>query len=308
MSRNRPALAPPRLRRRFRDCRDISGASRLPCAVVVTRRSTPRVPLRSESAAMNPETAELAIPERASELPRAAARALARRRAGAALGGAGAAAGGRRAHGARCATAGARCGPRGCSSASRASPRPGRSASAPRATPSTRPASRGGFGRVADLLAAPVARWDSAWYLVIAQVRLRARTSARSRRRVPRTSRCTRSVMRVLGRSGLPLIAAGVLISLCAFALALYGIHRLTTLELGTRAPPARARARRERTSRGWRCSSRPSRRWRSSSRRSTPSALHGALGRAVLVGAHTAAGRGRARSARSPQRPAAPG
>ena len=36
----------------------------------------------------------------------------------------------------------------------------------------------------------------------------------------------------MLGLSGLPLIAAGVLISMCAFALALYGIHRLTTLEL----------------------------------------------------------------------------
>jgi hypothetical protein len=89
-----------------------------------------------------------------------------------------------------------------------------------------------GFGRIGDLLAAPAARWDSAWYLVIAHYGYRPDLT-------PFTSARTAYfplyplAMRVIGWTGTPLVLAGVLVSLCAFALALYGIHRLTTLELG---------------------------------------------------------------------------
>jgi hypothetical protein len=83
-----------------------------------------------------------------------------------------------------------------------------------------------GFGWLGDLLAAPVARWDSDWYLAIAGHGYH-----------PDVSRTAYFplyplLMRAVGSLGPPLIVAGVLVSLCAFALALYGIHRLTTLEL----------------------------------------------------------------------------
>jgi hypothetical protein len=92
-----------------------------------------------------------------------------------------------------------------------------------------------GFGWLGDLLAAPAARWDSSWYLVIAHYGYRPDFGAFT------ASRDAFFPLYPLGLSGLgwlglPLIAAGVLISLLALALALYGIHRLTTLELATLA------------------------------------------------------------------------
>jgi hypothetical protein len=88
-----------------------------------------------------------------------------------------------------------------------------------------------GFGWLGDLLAAPAARWDSDWYLVIAHWGYRPDLGALT---------ATRSAffplyplgLRAISWGGVPLVAAGVLFSLVAFALALYGIHRLTTLEL----------------------------------------------------------------------------
>jgi hypothetical protein len=88
-----------------------------------------------------------------------------------------------------------------------------------------------GFGWLGDLLAAPAARWDSAWYLVIARYGYRPDLLPFTAPRMAYFPLYPLGI-RVLGWSGLPLVAAGVLISLCAFALALYGIHRLTALEL----------------------------------------------------------------------------
>jgi Mannosyltransferase (PIG-V) len=89
-----------------------------------------------------------------------------------------------------------------------------------------------GFGRLGDLLAAPAARWDSAWYLVIARYGYRPDLG------VYTSSRTAFFPLYPLGLRGIaslgvPPVAAGVLLSVCALALALYGIHRLTTLELG---------------------------------------------------------------------------
>lgn len=88
-----------------------------------------------------------------------------------------------------------------------------------------------GFGWLGDLLAAPAARWDAAWYLVIAHYGYRPDLG------VFTSSRTAFFPLYPLGlRSiawfGVPAVLAGVLLSVSAFALALYGIHRLTTLEL----------------------------------------------------------------------------
>jgi hypothetical protein len=93
-----------------------------------------------------------------------------------------------------------------------------------------------GFGTLGDLLAAPAARWDSAWYLVIAHFGYHPELGVFT---APRTAFFPLYPLgiRVLSASGLPLVLAGVLLSTAAFACALYGIHRLTTLELdGARA------------------------------------------------------------------------
>jgi hypothetical protein len=98
-----------------------------------------------------------------------------------------------------------------------------------------------GFGWLGDLLAAPAARWDASWYLVIAHYGYRPDLG---------TFTASRDAffplyplgLRGLGWLGVPLVLGGVLISMAAFALALYGIHRLTTLEL-TRAARAGGRS-----------------------------------------------------------------
>jgi hypothetical protein len=92
-----------------------------------------------------------------------------------------------------------------------------------------------GFGRLGDLLAAPAARWDSSWYLVIAHYGYRPDLGAFTSSRDAFFPLYPLG-LRGLGWLGLPLIVGGVLISLLALALALYGIHRLTTLELTARA------------------------------------------------------------------------
>jgi hypothetical protein len=105
------------------------------------------------------------------------------------------------------------------------------------------PGTTRGFGWLGDLLAAPAARWDSDWFLVIARFGYRPDLA-------PFTSARTAYfplyplAMRAISLSGVPLVLAGVLLSLLAFALALYGIHRLTTLELASGGRlAARARA-----------------------------------------------------------------
>jgi hypothetical protein len=88
-----------------------------------------------------------------------------------------------------------------------------------------------GFGWLGNLLAAPAARWDAAWYLVIAHYGYRPDLSAFT------SSRTAFFPLYPLGLSaiahvGVPPVLAGVLLSIAALAIALYGIHRLTTLEL----------------------------------------------------------------------------
>ncbi len=88
-----------------------------------------------------------------------------------------------------------------------------------------------GLGWFPNLLAAPAARWDAAWYLVIAHYGYRPDLGAFT------SSRTAFFPLYPLGLSaiahlGVPPVAAGVLLSIAALAIALYGIHRLTTLEL----------------------------------------------------------------------------
>ena len=98
-----------------------------------------------------------------------------------------------------------------------------------------------GFGRVGDLLAAAAARWDASWYLVIAHYGYRPDLGAYT---APRTAFFPLYPLGLHGITwlGAPPVLAGVTLSLAALALALYGIHRLTTLELG--GPSAGGQAR----------------------------------------------------------------
>ncbi len=103
------------------------------------------------------------------------------------------------------------------------------------------PHSTSGFGWLGDLLAAPAARWDAVWYLVIAHYgyhpELGVFTASRSA-----FFPLYPLALRGLSEVGVPAVLAGVLISLAALAAALYGIHRLTAMEarrlLGAREHP----------------------------------------------------------------------
>jgi Mannosyltransferase (PIG-V) len=95
-----------------------------------------------------------------------------------------------------------------------------------------------GFGWLGDLLAAPAARWDSAWYLVIAHYGYRPELGSYTASRTAFFPLYPLG-LRALSSTGLPPVLAGALLSTVAFGLALYGIHRLTTLELATSARPA---------------------------------------------------------------------
>ncbi len=105
------------------------------------------------------------------------------------------------------------------------------------------PGLTGGFGPVGDVLAAPVARWDAAWYLTIAHYgylpELGPFTAARAAF-FPLYPLLVWTVSLV----GIAGALAGVLVSIAALLAALYALHRLTTLELETgRLRPAIARA-----------------------------------------------------------------
>jgi Mannosyltransferase (PIG-V) len=89
-----------------------------------------------------------------------------------------------------------------------------------------------GFGWLGDLLAAPVARWDAAWYLTIAHYGYRPDIGPLAASRTAFFPLYPLGV-RGISQLGVPPIAAGVALSVVAFAAALYGIHRLSTLELG---------------------------------------------------------------------------
>jgi Mannosyltransferase (PIG-V) len=89
-----------------------------------------------------------------------------------------------------------------------------------------------GLGWLGDALAAPAARWDGAWYLVIARYGYRPDLGAFTASRDAFFPLYPLAV-RALGTIGTPLALAGALVSLAALAVSLYLIHRLTTLELG---------------------------------------------------------------------------
>ena len=89
-----------------------------------------------------------------------------------------------------------------------------------------------GFGWLGNLLAAPAARWDAAWYLVIAHYGYRPDLGALTASRTAFFPLYPLG-LRAISWLGTPPVIAGVLFSLIALAFALYGIHRLSTLELG---------------------------------------------------------------------------
>jgi hypothetical protein len=88
-----------------------------------------------------------------------------------------------------------------------------------------------GFGRLGDLLAAPAARWDASWYLVIAHYGYRPDLGAVTSSRTAFFPLYPLG-LRAIADFGVQPVLAGVLLSTLALALALYGIHRLTLLEL----------------------------------------------------------------------------
>jgi Mannosyltransferase (PIG-V) len=94
-----------------------------------------------------------------------------------------------------------------------------------------------GFGWLGDLLAAPAARWDASWYLVIAHYGYRPDLGAFTSSRDAFFPLYPLG-LRAFGWLGVPLVLAGVAISMLAFGVALYLIHRLTTLELARLGKP----------------------------------------------------------------------
>jgi hypothetical protein len=96
-----------------------------------------------------------------------------------------------------------------------------------------------GFGWLGNLLAAPAARWDANWYLVIAHYGYHPGLGAYTASRDAFFPLYPLGIG-ALGALGVPAVAGGVVLSIGALALALYGLHRLTALELGepgTRLP-----------------------------------------------------------------------
>src|SRR5690349_7261076 len=90
------------------------------------------------------------------------------------------------------------------------------------------------FGPAGNALVAPLARWDSVWYLAIANDGYPAGDPRRAAF-FPLYPLLVRAANAVVHER----IVAGALVSLVCFAVALVLLHRLTALELGT--PAARA-------------------------------------------------------------------
>ncbi len=99
-----------------------------------------------------------------------------------------------------------------------------------------------GFGWLGDVLAAPAARWDAAWYLVIAHYGYRPEFGAFT---APRDAFFPLYPLglRALSDVGLAPVIAGVGLSVAAFMAALYGLHRLTALEVARLRGGSSARA-----------------------------------------------------------------
>lgn len=97
-----------------------------------------------------------------------------------------------------------------------------------------------GLGPVWEVLAGPAARWDAAYYLTIA-------THGYGDLGSPANHRLAffplyPLLVKVLGVA-MPVIVAGVLISIVALGFALYGVHRLSTLESARAVAAVRGRA-----------------------------------------------------------------
>jgi hypothetical protein len=92
------------------------------------------------------------------------------------------------------------------------------------------PGTTRGFGWLGDVLAAPAARWDAAWYLVIAHYGYRPELGSLT---ASRTAFFPLYPLGVRGLSdlGLAPVIAGVALSVAALMAGLYALHRLTALE-----------------------------------------------------------------------------
>jgi hypothetical protein len=90
------------------------------------------------------------------------------------------------------------------------------------------------YAALGDLLAAPAARWDSAWYLRIAHDGYIGHDPARAAF-FPLYPLLVRAAQTLTGSA----VVGGVVVSLAAFAVALVLLHRLTALELGPQAARA---------------------------------------------------------------------
>jgi hypothetical protein len=88
-----------------------------------------------------------------------------------------------------------------------------------------------GFGWLGDILAAPAARWDASWYLVIAHYGYRPDLGALTASRTAFFPLYPLG-LRALSDVGVAPQVAGVVLSMTALMGALYGLHRLTTLEV----------------------------------------------------------------------------
>jgi hypothetical protein len=87
-----------------------------------------------------------------------------------------------------------------------------------------------GFGALGDLMAAPAARWDAAWYLVIAHYGYRPQFGSMAASRTAFFPLYPLGV-RLLSSLSLAPVIAGVLLSVAALAAGLYGLHRLMDSE-----------------------------------------------------------------------------
>ena len=89
-----------------------------------------------------------------------------------------------------------------------------------------------GFGWLGDLLAAPAARWDAAWYLVIAHYGYRPDLGTATAQRAAFFPLYPLGVRAISALAVPPVLAGVLLFAGCACAGALRN-HRLTALELG---------------------------------------------------------------------------
>jgi hypothetical protein len=90
-----------------------------------------------------------------------------------------------------------------------------------------------GFGWLGDVLVAPATRWDAGWYLLIARQGYKPALGAAT---APRSAFFPLYPLLVRALSALLIspVLAGVLVAVLALAVALYGLHRLTALEVET--------------------------------------------------------------------------